>query len=442
MASTHSALAQEAVASSLVAAASPARAAAAATIARETAPAGPWKSKPSPNSACSAAASTPRPMHQRAMAPRGVSYARASTTRFGARPSEASANPEEASVASVVSTGRPSAPTSAEAAESRTNAARSAASRAARGAASIAASASHATRYCSSNPFLTRQRFTSAASTAPAAASARASATPSLTSFTEKNLRTPGTYSSATPLGAQHARKPRMPGSVLKVSRKRTSARLAAASQSSLRQLLLPLRLRFAIADAALTILRPSVDEGVVNVHARPVSAWSSAASQPTPALSSGNALGVVGADPGGAAETRAVTSRRARARSNAPRAEAAGARGSGDARGAGGAAARPAAAATRPRVGPAEEGAARPADVRSGAHPARRWARVGARRAPRRAAGVCAADADMTARGETEAREGVRGGNLARDPLRGRARVAQPTPMRRRGRVVRKSET
>ena len=113
-------------------------------------------------------------------------------------------------------------------------------------------------------------------------------------------MRTPGTYSSATPLGAQHARKPRMPGSVLKVSRKRTSARLAAASQSSLRQLLLPLRLRFAIADAALTILRPSVDEGVVNVHARPVSAWSSAASQPTPALSSGNALGVVGADPGG----------------------------------------------------------------------------------------------------------------------------------------------
>ena len=55
---------------------------------------------------------------------------------------------------------------------------------------------------------------------------------------------------------------------------------------------------------------------------------------------------------------------------------------------------------------------------------------------------GVCAADADMTARGETDAREGVRGGNLARDPLRGRARVAQPTPVRRRGRVVRKSET
>jgi hypothetical protein len=39
-----------------------------------------------------------------------------------------------------------------------------------------------------------------------------------------------------------------------------------------------------------------------------------------------------VGADPGAAAETRAVTSRRARARSGATRAEAAGARGSGDA--------------------------------------------------------------------------------------------------------------
>ena len=252
-------------------------------------------------------------------------------------------------------------------------------------------------------------------------------------------MRTPGTYKSAIPLGAQQARKPRMPGRVLNVSSRRTSARRAASSQSSLRQLLLPLTLTFAMAEAALTILRPSVEEGVVNVHANPVRAWSSTASQPTPALSSGNTpVKLAGADPGAAAETRADTSRRARARDAGPRATSAEAPRSGSSRGACGADARLAAEETRPRAGPAEAGAARPADVRSRAQPARMWARVGARRAPRRAAGACAADADMTAREETGARVGVRGGD-AREPLGKEGCVAQPTPMRRR-RVVQKA--
>ena len=73
MASTHSAFAQDSVATSSVAAASPARAAAAITTERITAPAGPWKSYPSPNSAYICAASTPRPIHHRARALRGVS---------------------------------------------------------------------------------------------------------------------------------------------------------------------------------------------------------------------------------------------------------------------------------------------------------------------------------------------------------------------------------
>ena len=213
-----------------------------------------------------------------------------------------------------------------------------------------------------------------------------------------------------------------MPGSVLKVSSSRTSARAAAASQSSLRQLLLPLREMSAIADAALTILRPSVDEGVVNVHTKPVSAWSSTGSQPTPALSSGKTpVTRAAAGPGAAAETRAETSRRARARSEAPRATSEDARGNEESQGTCGAATDSAAATRRPRVGPAEDGAARPADVRSDAHPARWWARVGARRTPISAACVCAADADMTAHEETGTREGVRGGD-AREPMEKRS--------------------
>ena len=103
------------------------------------------------------------------------------------------------------------------------------------------------------------------------------------------------------------------------MSRRRTSACSATDSQSSLRKLLEPLRDTPRASHAALTILRPSVLDGVVKDHARPARAWRSTASQPAPpesrGYSTGDADALTVARWGGAAAARGANADAARRR-------------------------------------------------------------------------------------------------------------------------------
>ena len=228
----------------------------------DTDPAGPWKSKPTPNSPYSVAASTPCPTHHRATDVCGSSYAAGAGRRHGRTP-------------------RSRAPRRRRRFGRRRRVRRRRRFRGVGGdGVRLGESRSDAAERFEGGDDARGVFFRLFVG------DARGGVGDGVKSSHARNVEEGDAVVGPARAEAAHARE------VLKVSRRRTSACSAMDSQSSLRKLLEPLRDTPRASHAALTILRPSVLDGVVKDHARPARAWRSTASQPAPPESRGYSTG------------------------------------------------------------------------------------------------------------------------------------------------------